>query len=195
MLTNLFTKEYPEFWKKYIDSFKRKATKYVVISMETSGLDTENDVIMGIAATSVVGNRIIIKDSFELFIQHGKEKTDELANEFITLSKFDKITEEEAIIKLLEFIDNAIIIGHRINFDIEMINECLHRMKLGKLKNEAYDIEAMFNKLMETNDKSYALETICEKLKMPISERNAVSDDAYSIAILFLKLKEKLGIQ
>ena len=53
----------------------------------------------------------------------------------------------------------------------------------------------MFNKFMETNDKSYSLETICEKLKMPISERNAVSDDAYSIAILFLKLKEKLGIQ
>ena len=41
MLTNLFHKEYPEFWKKYTDSFKRKATKYVVISMETSGLDTE----------------------------------------------------------------------------------------------------------------------------------------------------------
>lgn len=195
MLTNLFTKEYPEFWKKYIDSFKRKATKYVVISMETSGLDTEKDVIMGIAATSVVDNRIIIKDSFELFIQHGKEKTNELANEFITLSKLDKATEEEAIIKLLDYLGNAVLIGHRIHFDIEMLNECLYRMKLGKIKNEAFDIEAMFNKLMETNDKSYSLEAISEKLKMPISERNAVSDDAYSIAILFLKLKEKLGIK
>jgi len=195
MLSNLFTKEYPEFWKKYTDSFKRKATKYVVISMETSGLDTEKDVIMGIAATSVVDNRIIIKDSFELFIQHGKEKTNELANEFITLSKFDKATEEEAIIKLLDYLDNAVLIGHRIHFDIEMLNECLYRMKLGKIKNEAFDIEAMFNKLMETNDKSYSLEAISEKLKMPISERNTVSDDAYSIAILFLKLKEKLGIQ
>lgn len=195
MLTNLFSKEYPEYWKKYIDSFKRKATKYVVISMETSGLDTENDVIMGIAATSVVGNRIIIKDSFELFIQHGKEKTDELANEFITVSKFEKVTEEEAVIKLLEYLDNAVLIGHRINFDIEMLDECLRRMKLGKIKNEAFDIEAMFNKLMETNDKSYSLEAISENLKIPISERNSVSDDAYSIAILFLKLKEKLGIE
>lgn len=195
MLTNLFTKEYPEFWKKYIDSFKRKATKYVVISMETSGLDTEKDVIMGIAATSVVGNRIIIKDSFELFIQHEIEKKEELANEFITVSKFEKVTEEEAVIKLLEYLDNAVLIGHRINFDIEMLDECLRRMKLGKIKNEAFDIEAMFNKLMETNDKSYSLEAISENLKIPISERNSVSDDAYSIAILFLKLKEKLGIE
>lgn len=195
MLTNLFTKEYPEFWKKYIDSFKRKASKYVVISMETSGLDTEKDVIMGIAATSVVGNRIIIKDSFELFIQHEIEKKEELANEFITVSKFEKVTEREAVIKLLEYLDNAVLIGHRINFDIEMLDECLRRMKLGKIKNEAFDIEAMFNKLMETNDKSYSLEAISENLKIPISERNSVSDDAYSIAILFLKLKEKLGIE
>ncbi|WMW78758.1 exonuclease domain-containing protein [Flavobacterium sp. 20NA77.7] len=195
MLTNLFNKEYPEFWKKYNDSFKRKATKYVVISMETSGLDTEKDVIMGIAATSVVGNRILIKDSFELFIQHGKEKTDELANEFITVSKFDKLSEEQALINLLGYLDNAVLIGHRINFDIEMINECLHRMKLGKLKNEAFDIEAMFNKWVDTNDTPYSLEDMSKQLKISISERNSVSDDAYSIAILFLKLKEKLGIQ
>ena len=91
--------------------------------------------------------------------------------------------------------DNAVLIGHRINFDIEMINECLHRMKLGKLKNEAFDIEAMFNKWVDTNDKPYSLEDMSKQLKMPISERNSVSDDAYSIAILFLKLKEKLGIQ
>ena len=51
MLSKLFNKEYPEFWKKYTDSFKNPATKYVVLSMETSGLDTDKDVIMSIAAT------------------------------------------------------------------------------------------------------------------------------------------------
>jgi DNA polymerase-3 subunit epsilon len=69
MISKLFHKEYPEFWKKYTESFKNPATKYVVISMETSGLDTEKDVIMSIAATSIVENRILLKDSFEIFIQ------------------------------------------------------------------------------------------------------------------------------
>ena len=68
MLSKLFHKEYPEYWKKYTESFKSPATKYVVISMETSGLDTEKDVIMSIAATSIVENRIILKDSFEIYI-------------------------------------------------------------------------------------------------------------------------------
>jgi len=195
MLSKLFHKEYPEFWKKYSESFKNPATKYVVISMETSGLDTEKDVIMSIAATSIVENRILLKDSFEIFIQHNEPLDSSLDNEFITVSKVEKVTEEIAIETLINYIGNSILIGHRIDFDIEMLNNALSRLKLGKLKNEAYDIEAMFNKIADTNEKKYALEEMSTSLNMTISNRNSVADDAYSIAILFLKLKSKLGIK
>lgn len=195
MISKLFHKEYPEFWKKYTESFKNPATKYVVISMETSGLDTEKDVIMSIAATAIIDNRIILKDSFEIFIKHNTPLDANLDNEFITVSKLEKVSENVAIETLLEYIGNSIFIGHRIDFDIEMLNNVLSRLKLGKLKNEAYDIEAMFNKLSETNDKKYAMEEMSKFLNIPISDRNSVADDAYSIAILFLKLKSKLGIK
>ena len=195
MLSKLFHKDYPEFWKKYTESFKNPATKYVVISMETSGLDTEKDVIMSIAATSIVENRIILKDSFEIYIKHTTPLDISLDNEFITVSKVEKVSEEVAIETLIEYLGNSIFIGHRIDFDIEMLNQMLSRLKLGKLKNEAYDIEAMFNKLSETNDKKYAMEDMSKFLNISISERNSVADDAYSIAILFLKLKSKLGIK
>ena len=132
MLSKLFNKEYPEFWKKYTDSFKNPATKYVVISMETSGLDTEKDVIMSIAATSVIDNRIILKDSFEIFIQHKKQLDRNLDNEFMSVSKIEKINENIAMETLLNYLGNSIFIGHRVDFDIEMLNEALSRMKLGK---------------------------------------------------------------
>lgn len=195
MLSKLFNKEYPEFWKKYTESFKNPATKYVVISMETSGLDTEKDVIMSIAATSVIQNRIILKDSFEIFIQHKKHTEIDIDNEFISVSKVDKIHENEAIETLLNYLNNSILIGHRIDFDIEMLNEALSRLKLGKIRNEAFDIEAMFNKIMETNEKKYSLEEMSKSLKINLSDRNSVADDAYSIALLFLKMKDKLGIK
>lgn len=195
MLSKIFNKEYPEFWKKYTDSFKNPATKYVVISMETSGLDTDKDVIMAIAATSVINNRIILKDSFELFIQHKALSEANLDNEFITVSKVDKITENQSIEIILNYISNSILIGHRIDFDIEMLNKLLSKLKLGKIRNEAFDIEAMLNKLLETNDKKYALDEMSTILKMPVSNRNSVADDAYSIALLFLKMKDKLGIR
>jgi DNA polymerase-3 subunit epsilon len=195
MLSKLFNKEYPEFWKKYTASFKNPATKYVVISMETSGLDPDKDVIMSIAATSVIQNRIILKDSFEILIQHKKNLDVTIDNEFISASKTEKVSENEAIETLLNYLNNSILIGHRIDFDIEMLNEALSRLKLGKIRNEAFDIEAMFNKIMETNEKKYSLEEMSKSLKINLSDRNSVADDAYSIALLFLKMKDKLGIK
>jgi len=195
MLSKLFNKEYPEFWKKYTDSFKNPATKYVVISMETSGLDTEKDVIMSIAATSVIDNRIIIKDSFEIFVIHKRHSELDIDNEFISVSKIEKVFENIAIETLLNYLSNSILIGHRIDFDIEMLNEALSRMKLGNIRNEAFDIEAMYNKIKDTNEKKYSLEEMSKSLNVPMSNRNSVADDAYSIALLFLKMKDKLGIQ
>ncbi len=183
------------FWKKYTDSFKNPATKYVVISMETSGLDTEKDVIMSIAATSVIDNRIIIKDSFEIFIIHKRHTELDIDNEFISVSKIEKVFENNAIETLLNYLSNSIIIGHRVDFDIEMLNEALSRMKLGNIRNEAFDIEAMFNKIQDTNEKKYSLEEMSKSLKATLSDRNSVADDAYSIALLFLKMKNKLGIK
>ena len=195
MLSKLFNKEYPEFWKKYTDSFKNPATKYVVLSMETSGLDTDKDVIMSIAATSVIDNRIILKDSFEIFIQHKKHTEIDIDNEFISVSKIEKVFENEAIETLLNYLNNSILIGHRIDFDIEMLNKALSRLKLGKIRNEAFNIEDMFNKIMKTNEKKYSLEEMSKALKINLSERNSVADDTYSIALLFLKMKDKLGIK
>ena len=195
MLSKFFNKEYPEFWKKYTDSFKNPATKYVVISMETSGLDTEKDVIMSIAATSVIDNRIIIKDSFEIFIIHKRHSELDIDNEFISVSKIEKVFENNAVETLLNYLGNSILIGHRVDFDIEMLNEALSRMKLGNIRNEAFDIEAMFNKIMDTNEKKYSLEEMSKSLKMAMSNRNSVADDAYTIGLLFLKMKDKLGIK
>ena len=195
MLSKLFNKEYPEFWKKYTDSFKNPATKYVVISMETSGLDTQKDVIMSIAATSVIDNRIIIKDSSEIFVIHKRHTELDIDNEFISVSKVEKVFENNAIETLLNYLSNSILIGHRVDFDIEMLNEALSRMKLGNIRNEAFDIEAMFNKIKDSNEKKYSLEEMSKSLNVAMSNRNSVADDAYTIALLFLKMKDKLGIR
>lgn len=194
MLSKIFNKDYPEFWKKYTDSFKKPATKYVVISLETSGIDPEKDVIMAVAATSVIDNRIIIKDAFEITIQHKNKVDFGIDSEVVTRDPIDKITENQAIEKLLNYLGNSILIGHRIDFDIEMLNEVLSRMKLGKIRNEAFDIEAMFNKVMETNEKKYALDEMNTYFKISGNTRNSVANDAFAIALLFLKLKSRLSI-
>ncbi len=188
-------KEYPEFWKLYLTKLDKKSKSFVVLSTETSGLSLEKDVILSIGAFSVINNSIIIADSFETILAQYKFFHDNgISNEFTIETKMKKLGEPEAIQALVEFIGNSVLVGHHIDFDVEMINAALERLGCGRLKNEALDIDVMYRKLTDINNKQFSLEELCNIYKIPKSDRNSSTEDAYKIALLFLKLKSRLGL-
>lgn len=188
-------KEHPEFWKTYLSKFDKKSKRFVVFTTETSGLDPEKDVILSIGSFAIINNKIYIGDNFESVLsQYEYFNENELSNEFIVESKI-KQSELEAIQAFIEYIGNAVLIGHHVDFDVDMINNTLARLDCGRLKNEALDIDVMYRKLEDINDKEFSLDELSEIFKLPKSYRNSPSEDAYTIALLFLKLKKKLGIK
>ncbi|WP_264551001.1 PolC-type DNA polymerase III [Flavobacterium sp. N2038] len=189
-------KEYPDFWKEYLTKFEIKPNRFVVLSTETSGLNPDKDVILSLGAFSVIDDSIVIKDNFEsVLLQYKFLQDNGLSNEFIIESKMIKMQESEALEAFINFIGNSILVGHHINFDIEMINSALERLDCGRLKNEALDVDMMYRKLTDINDKQFSLDDLCEIYKIPKSDRNSSAEDAYKIALLFLKLKSRLGIK
>jgi DNA polymerase-3 subunit epsilon len=190
------SKEYPDFWKSYLAKFESKSNRYVVLSSETTGLNPKKDVILSFGAVAVVNDIIRIGDNFEVVILQYKYLHDNgLSNEFLIESKLSKLAEPQAMQAFVEYIGNAVLVGHRIHFDVEIINNVLEKMECGKLKNEALDIEIMHQKLMDITNKSFSLEDLIKHYKLPLNEKNSASDDAYSIALLFLKLKSRLGFK
>ena len=188
-------KEYPEFWKLYLAKFETRSNRYVILNTETTGLNPKKNVILSFGAIGVVNDIIRIGDNFEVIILQYKYLHDNgLSNEFLIESKMSKLAEPQAIQALVDYIGNAVLVGHRIHFDIEMINDVLEKMECGKLKNEALDVEIMHQKLMDIT-KSFSLDDLIKHHKLPQAERNSASDDAYSIALLFLKLKSRLGFK
>ncbi len=188
-------KEYPEFWKNYISKFEKKSSRFIVLSTETSGLNPSKDVILSIGAVAVIDNSIVVNDSFEIVLLQYKYLHDNgLSNEFIIESKQPKLSEPEAIKAFIEYIGNGILVGHRIHFDIEMLNEALEKMDCGRIKNEALDVEVMYRRLHDITDKQFSIEELCKIYKIEKSDRHSSSEDAYSIALLFLKLKSRLGL-
>ncbi len=189
-------KEYPEFYKEYLAKFGEKPTRYVMLSTETTGLNPKDDVVLTISAFAVVDNSILIGDNFEhILLQYKYFHDNKLSNEFIIESKMEKLSEPEALEKFINYLGNAVIVGHHIDFDVEMINAALERLGCGRLKNEALDIDIMYRKLQDITDKEFSLVELSEAFKVPVSERNSSADDAYTIALLFLKLKSRLGIK
>ncbi len=189
-------KEYPEFYKNYLAKFENKSNRYVILSTESSGLNPEKDVLFSIGAIGIIDNKIFIDDHYEVVLLQYKYLHDnELSNEFLIESKLPKMAENQAIEKLLEYIENAVLVGHRTYFDVDMINEALARMNCGRLKNDALDIEIMHRKLNDITDKPSSIEELSKFYKLPVSDRHSAIDDAYTIALLFLKLKTRLNIK
>lgn len=189
-------KDHPDFWKDYISKFDKKSMRFVVLSTETSGMNVEKDVILSIGSFAVIDNSIVIGDSYEAVVLQYRFLHDNGRPDDILLdNKTSKIAESEAIISLIEFIGNAVLVGHHIDFDVEMINAALERLDCGKLKNEALDVDIMHRKLLDINDKQFSLDQLYATYNIPLSERNSAAEDAYKTALLFLKLKSRLGIK
>jgi len=189
-------KEFPDFWKTYLAKFDERSSRFVVFSTETSGLNPDKDVILSIGSFAIIDNSIVIGDSFEaVLLQYTYLHDNGLSNEFILESKMKKLSEPEAIQDFIDYIGNAVLVGHHIDFDVDMINSALERLDCGRMKNEAFDIDVMYRKLKDINDKEFSLDELSELLNIPKSYRKTPSEDAYKIGLLFLKLKSRLGIK
>ncbi len=166
-------KPYPDFWKVYLDKFERKSNRYVILRLESNIVQNAKQI--NIACISVLYNYIDVKDSFEITVL--EDETGILAIE-----------------NLINFIGNATLVGHKIYLEIETLNAMLSKMSCSRLRNEVLDIEIMHTKLNDINNKEFSIENLVDLYKLEKSTQHSVSDDAFSIALLFLKLKEKLGI-
>jgi len=190
-------KEHPEFWKEYLAKFSKKSHRYVILSTEATGDSVEKDVITYISAFAVENDAILIKDSFEtILLQYRFLHDNHLSNEYIIESKILKLSEPEALKSFVEYLGNGIIVGHEIESDVEMINATLERLECGKLRNEALDIDIMHRKLHELpEDKEFSLEELANYYKIAPTQGETTTEKAYKIALLFLKLKFKLGLK
>lgn len=188
-------KEHPEFWKNYVSKFEKKSQRYVALSVNTTGFSPEKDVILSFGAVAIEKDSIRVGDSFEVvLLQYIYLHDNGLSNEFIIESKQPKLGEREGIQAFIEYIGNAVLVGHRIETAIDLINVALEKLDCGRLKNEALDIQIMYRKLNDISDKSISIDDLCSSFKLPLTEKSSSPEEAYTIALLFLKLKLRLGL-
>lgn len=109
---------------------KLQTDTFVCVDCETTGLDTEKDHIIEIAATKFTFEKTL--DQEETLIDPGLPISEEsmrihnITNEMVA----GKPPVEEALPSFLTFIGNHIIVGHGIQFDIQIMHNTAKRHKL-----------------------------------------------------------------
>lgn len=194
-------KDYPEFWNTYSNYFKQNnskdlnTTRFIVFDTETTGLDPSSDRILSIGAISIVGNKIDIADSFEMYLKQDTFNAETVEiHGILKEGSITKFEEKEAIIQFLDYIKDSVLVAHHAAFDIAMINESLKRLGLPKLKNKSLDTGILFKKtsLHKTNKKHYGLDELCDTFNIKKHDRHTASGDAYITGLLFLKIVSNL---
>lgn len=197
MLQFFKRKKHPEYWKNYVAKVEN-CTKYasfnhirfVVLDTETTGFDYNEDRILSIGAIAVQSNKILVADSFEIYIEQEVFKKETVKihgiRKYGTQPKFN---EEEALIQFLEYLDDAVIVAHHTAFDINMINCALKRYNAGPLISKTLDTNYIHKKIVSTVDmnKIFSLDELCKIYNVKPHDRHTASGDALITAQIFLK--------
>lgn len=187
-------RSYPKFYEEYLAKFNGPrftidTARFVVFDTETTGLNPSSDRILSIGTVGIRNFEIDVSDSFECYLQqaHFNATTVEIHG-ILKTGKIIKIEEQDALIKFLDYIGNAILVAHHAAFDIAMINEGLKRMNLPKLKNKVVDTGELYRKTKYIKDHQvYSLDTLCDLFKITKHDRHTASGDAFLTALIFLK--------
>lgn len=174
---------------------------FVVMDIESTGLNPKEDKILSIGAIPCFGKQIRTDLALEIKIRQEFYRSETIAIHEIlpSLEKENKIEEKQALIRFLKTAGNAVWVGHFSAFDFQILKETASRHGLYSLHNPVLDT----SKLLVRADSYYrnpdelkkgelTLSAICKKLNLPIEEEHTAIGDALSTSFLFVYLISEL---
>lgn len=102
-------------------------SRYVVVDVESSGLDVRRDHLIAIGAVAVVNGRIALADSLDVVLQQDKvsDKDNILIHGIGGEAQREGMPSVDALLAFLEFVGKSPLIAFHVAFDESMIGQAL----------------------------------------------------------------------
>ena len=135
---------------------------YVVIDIETSGINPDQDEIIRLSALKIVSGETT--DEFSAFVKPRKPLSAEVERltGITNKSLEDKRSINVVLPDFLEFIGGSTLVAHNIGFDMRFINAALKYMGQPIIKNETVDTLSLARK--KCNAEKFSLRAIAKFL-------------------------------
>ena len=185
---------FKKIYKNYI--IENEIKNYIVMDFETTGLDplkdriTEFTILKYTNGTLTKKMTYLVNPNMEI-PQIVIDKTG-ITNEMVS----DKLEFMEYIEEFMETIDNNIVVGHNIMFDLKFLNEEIIRYNNTKyFKKEIKYIDTLdLVKLINVKTKDHKLETLKEYLKIDTISHRSENDCLVTNELLKYCIKELKNI-
>ncbi|MEJ2343882.1 MAG: 3'-5' exonuclease [Gammaproteobacteria bacterium] len=95
------------------------------------------------------------------------------------------------IMDIVEFIGDAVVVGHHVDFDVRFLNKTLHRLVGCRLRNPCLDTMLMY--LGQSGRMGhYTLEDVAQYCRVPVTDRHTAYGDARTAMECFVALARRL---
>ena len=169
---------------------REKREGYVVIDLETTGLDSTSDEIIELAAIRIVDHKIA--DQLECLINVEKEiptTITELTG--ITKEMLDEqgVSHAKALNQFCDFIGQSPIISHNIVFDRGFLKEACRKTGRPNIKNSVKDtLDIARRRIDDVPD--YKLRTLADYFHVEVKKKHRALDDCITTFQVYEKLNE-----
>lgn len=169
--------------------------QYVVLDIETDGLDENQNSIIEIGAVKVRDEAL---DYFHSMLEYeGKlpKKIVELTGIDESMLQAEGKNLKDVLETFLEFVADSVIVGYNIDFDLRFLNQKLEDVGLKELKNSSIDLCSLVKK-ESRRQANYKLETTLHHFGIEVKTLHRALEDAKATYELSKKLNgfcEKLG--
>lgn len=174
------------------------ASRYVVVDVESSGLDTAHDHLIAIGAVAVTRGRIQLNDSHEIVLQQtqASDKDNILIHGIGGTVQREGTPPAEALLDFLEFLGKDPLIAFHVAFDQAMINRALKTFLGFKFEHAWVDLAYVAPALHPRIARRYrALDDWMGLFRIGSYARHNALADALATAELFLVLQPLITAQ
>jgi DNA polymerase-3 subunit epsilon len=169
--------------------------RFVALDTETTGLDPHRDRIITIGAVAVAAGDIVLGDSFEAMLPIEYNGAAVTIHGITRDEAREGMDEKEALSALLDYLGDAVIVGHHIGHDIQMMEQAARRHFGRGVSNRSLDtmdltlhLEAAGVLPARAQGDDFTLDGLCELFRITPHDRHTAGGDAFLTALVFQRL-------
>lgn len=163
-------------------------TRFVVVDVETTGLNLGRDHLIAIGAVGVNEGRITLSDSFEIVVQQKtvSDKDNILVHGIGGTAQREGVPPAEALLRFLEYLGKSPLVAFHVTFDETMIRRALRAHLQLDFKHPWLDLAYLMPALYPPLARKYrALDDWMGHFRVSNYARHSALADALSTAQLF----------
>jgi len=164
---------------------------FCIVDLETTGGNRQDDLITEIGAVKVRGGEVL--GTFQTLVNPGRAIPPKIT---ILTGLSDVLVAtapriETVLPALLEFMGDAVIVGHNVGFDVAFIRAALERADRPRLEGTIIDTVALARRLVRDEVPNCKLGTLAERLRLAHQPSHRALDDAWATTDLLHFLIER----